>query len=223
MRATRPLRQQVDFVGEGDRLLEIMGDQKDADPLALDQRDDVFHHAGADDRIEGGERLVHQDELGLHRQHLGERDALALAAAQVPGKPVAEAGEIQPLEPGVRLGERLAALHAIEGEAERDIVARRLPRQQGVVLEQDADLRARQIRSRSCPKAAAAARSRPAGGSTCPNPKARRGSRTGPRRRRGLLLRGPVPRRRKWSDHGRAAFSLRQSKCRAVRTCFHRP
>ena len=59
-------------------------------------------------------------------------------------KPVAEAGEIEPLEPCFRLGERLAALHAVEGQAERD-VARRLPRQQGIVLEQDADLRRRKL------------------------------------------------------------------------------
>jgi hypothetical protein len=47
--------------------------------------------------------------------------------------------------PRFRLAKRLAALHAIEGQAERNIVARRFPRQQGIVLEQDADLRARKI------------------------------------------------------------------------------
>jgi hypothetical protein len=51
-----------------------------------------------------------------------------------------------PLEPCLRLDERLAALHAIEGQAKRDIVARCLPRQQRVVLEQDADLRGRNVR-----------------------------------------------------------------------------
>jgi hypothetical protein len=69
-----------------------------------------------------------------------------LAAAQPTGKPVAEARKIQPIKPCFRLGERLAALHAIEGQAERNIVARSLPRQQGVVLEQDADLRACKVR-----------------------------------------------------------------------------
>ena len=32
----RPLRQQVNFVGEAERLFEIMGDEKNADPPALD-------------------------------------------------------------------------------------------------------------------------------------------------------------------------------------------
>ena len=50
------------------------------------------------------------------------------------------------VEPGIRLGKRAATLHAAEGQAERDVIARRLPWQQGIVLEEDADLRAREAR-----------------------------------------------------------------------------
>src|SRR5690349_21028934 len=53
---------------------------------------------------------------------------------------LAEPGEAEPVEPFLGLGERPAPLDAAEAEAERDIVARRLPRQQRVVLEEDADL-----------------------------------------------------------------------------------
>jgi hypothetical protein len=123
-----------------------MGHQKNGDPLVLDQRDHVLHHACAHDCIEGCERLIHQEELWLHRQHLRKRNALALAAAQSTGKAIAEAGKIEPVEPGFRLGERFVALHSIESEAERDIVTCRLPRQQGIVLEQDSDPRARKVR-----------------------------------------------------------------------------
>ena len=140
-----PLRQEIDLVGKAEGLFEIMGDQQNADPLALDQRDHIFDHASAHDRIEGGERLVHQDQPGSHGQHLGERDPLALAATQVAGIPVAEADQIQPLEPDLRLGERFAALHAMEGQAEGHIVARCLPREQGIILEQNAHLRACEI------------------------------------------------------------------------------
>src|SRR6185295_7196660 len=69
-----------------------------------------------------------------------------LAAAEVTGKAIAEAHKIQALKPGLRLGERLFALHSVECEAERDVVARRLPGQQRIVLEQDAELRARKVR-----------------------------------------------------------------------------
>ncbi len=123
-----------------------MGDQQNADPLALDQRDDVLHHACAHDRIEGGEWLVHQDEPWLHGQHLCKRNALALAAAEVTGKAIAEARKAQALKPGLRLGERLLALRSVECEAERNVVARRLPGQQGIVLEEEAELRARKVR-----------------------------------------------------------------------------
>ena len=117
-----------------------------ADPLALDQRDDVLHHACAHDRIEGGEWLVHQDQPWLHGQHLCKRDTLALAAAEVTGKAIAEARKAQPLKPGLRLGERVPALHSVQCEAERHVVARRLPGQQGIVLEQQAELRACKVR-----------------------------------------------------------------------------
>src|SRR5262249_12490642 len=86
------------------------------------------------------------DEPRLHGQHLRQRHALALAAAQMAGKPIAEAGEMEPIEPCLSFGERLPALHAVENETEGDVFARRLPRQQRIVLEQDADLRAGEAR-----------------------------------------------------------------------------
>ena len=142
----RSLRQQVDVVGEAERLFEVMRDEQHADAVLLDQRHDVPDDAGANDRVERGERFVHQDQLRLHGEHLGECDALALAAAQMAGKAIAEARETEPPQPGVRLGQRPAALHAVQDQAERHVVARRLPRQQGIVLEQEADLRARERR-----------------------------------------------------------------------------
>jgi hypothetical protein len=64
----------------------------------------------------------------------------------MPRVTLAEAGEAEPVEPGFRLRQSLAALESAEPQAERDIgVARRLPRQQRVVLEQDAELAARQF------------------------------------------------------------------------------
>ena len=64
----------------------------------------------------------------MHRQDLGEGDALALPAAQAARVAVTEAGEPEPLQPGFGLGESPAALDAREDEAQRDIVARRFPR-----------------------------------------------------------------------------------------------
>jgi hypothetical protein len=63
----------------------------------------------------------------------------------VAGKAIAEARKAQALKPGLRLGERLLALGSVECKAERYVVARRLPGQQSIVLEQEADLRARKV------------------------------------------------------------------------------
>ena len=129
------------MIGEADRLLQIVGDEQHADALALDQLGDVADDAGAHDGVQGGERLVHQDELRPHRQDLRERHALALAAAEMAREAILEAGEPEPVKPLVGLRARSCALDAAEGQPEGDVLACRLPRQQGVVLEEDANLR----------------------------------------------------------------------------------
>jgi hypothetical protein len=75
---------------------------------------------------------------------LRERDALALPAAQVARKAIPKSGKIESRQPGLGLCACGPAVDAIQNKAERDIVARRLPRQQRIVLKQDPDLRTRQ-------------------------------------------------------------------------------
>src|SRR5262249_24762783 len=130
----RALRQQTEVIGQSDRLFQVVGDEQHADALALDQLGDVADDAGTHDGVEGGERLVHQNELGPHRQDLRDRHALALAAAEMAREAVLEAGEPEPGEPLVGLRARLRALEAVEGQPEGDVLARRPPRQQRVVL-----------------------------------------------------------------------------------------
>src|SRR5690606_17559235 len=76
----------------------------------------------------------------LQRKHLGDCHALSLAAGKLARKAVAEPVKAEPREPfvGAALG-RLRVL-APNPQAERDVLARRAPRQQGVVLKQEADL-----------------------------------------------------------------------------------
>src|SRR5437588_2547945 len=138
------LRQEINLIGQAEGFLQVMRDQENTDPFVLDQRDHVLDHAGAHNRIQRGERLVHEDQFRLHRQHLRQRRTLALSAAQVPGKTIAETGKVQPLKPSLRFGKRRSALDAIEREAECDVVAHRFPRQKRIVLKQNPDLRRRQ-------------------------------------------------------------------------------
>ena len=104
---TRSLREQIDAVGEADRLFEIVGDEQDADALPFDQRGDVLDDASAHDSVERSKWLVHQQEFRLHRQHLGNGDALALSAAEMAGKTLAETAEAKAPEPGIRPRQRL--------------------------------------------------------------------------------------------------------------------
>ena len=203
----RSLRQQIDHVGQADRLLEVVGDQQHADAFAFDQLDHVLDDAGAHDGVERGERLVHQQELRFHRQHLRERDALALPAAEVARKAIAETGEAEPPEPlvGLRPAPRRAPRREVE--TERDVVTRGLPRQQRVVLEQHADLGARTpvsiVPASGCCRPMTA-RSR----LDLPEPEGPTRLTNWPGRRRGSPLRAPARRRRRSSGRRRAAVSL---------------
>ena len=63
-----------------DRLLHVVGDQNDRDPLLaveLHRRfDDLFSSVG----IQHGGGFVENDALGLHCDHAGDRDSLLLSA-----------------------------------------------------------------------------------------------------------------------------------------------
>ena len=54
------------------------------------------------------------------------------------GETPTETAEAEAPEPGIRPRQRRGAADAVEGEAERNVLARGLPRQQRVVLEQHA-------------------------------------------------------------------------------------
>ena len=136
----RPARQQVDHVGDRLRLLEVVGDEQHGDALALDPGEQVLGDVVADDGVERGEGLVHQQEPRLQRQHLRQRHPLALAAGELARIAVLEAGEPEAVEPAVGLGQRLGRGEPVQLQPERHVLPRRAPRQQRVVLEQEAGL-----------------------------------------------------------------------------------
>ena len=73
--------------------------------------------------VEGAERLVHQEHLGLLGEGPGQGDALAHAAGQLVGLAVGEAGELHELEQLGGPGPALAAGHAPEPERQLDVLA----------------------------------------------------------------------------------------------------
>src|SRR5207253_3068403 len=102
------------------------------------ERPDLLAQPDALERVEGGERLVEQEQAGRGRERTRERDPLLLAARELGRKlrPAArQADELQQLVDARRRG-RLRNL-AID-EPVGDVVGDRQVREQRVRLEDDA-------------------------------------------------------------------------------------
>ena len=77
-----PLAQHEDAVGQGDRLVDLVGDEQHGRAVAEEQLAHEVLHLDPGEGVEGGERLVEQQQLGLAHQGAGERHPLRLAARQ---------------------------------------------------------------------------------------------------------------------------------------------
>jgi hypothetical protein len=93
--------------------------------------------AGA--RVEGGKRLVEEQEAGVRRERAGEGDTLGLATRQGAGLGVGLLGEGEPLEPLTCSVAGAGLVVAPGAEPEGDVVQRTEPGEEQVVLEHDAD------------------------------------------------------------------------------------
>ena len=132
---TRPLRQQVDFVGEAERLLKIVGDQHNTDPSALDQRTTP---------------AMHQRPRSHRERRTARPSGSAWAASPTPARarrasrwpPAQLTGNRSPSRPdpadrAMLPPRRALLLRSMPLKVSPSAtLSRRLPRQQGIVLEQ---------------------------------------------------------------------------------------
>ena len=128
-----------DVAAELHRLVQIVRDEDDGLPELALQIEELVLQAGADQRVEGGERLVHEQDVGVGRERAREADPLLHAARELVGVLVAPLLEPDQLE---LLGDHLVALglgHATQLEAEADILGDRAPGQQRELLEHHGD------------------------------------------------------------------------------------
>ena len=88
----RPAAHDQDAVGQLDRLVDVVGDEEDRLAFGFPDPDEVGPHLEPGDVVEGAERLVHVEDLGVRRQGSGDFDALPHAAGEFagvgPSKPV---------------------------------------------------------------------------------------------------------------------------------------
>ena len=127
----------ADAVGERLRLREIVRDEDDRDLERAAQARQLLLQRLARHAVDGGERLIEQQHLGIAGERAGKRDALALAARQLIGLACLEAVEVHARQ---QIRPRAAALglrHVVHGEAH--VVERREMRKERVVLEHEPD------------------------------------------------------------------------------------
>ena len=134
-----------DAVPQAHGLVEVVGDEQDRlAELAL-QVDELVLHLPADERVERGEGLVHEQDVGLGGQGPGQADPLLHATRELTGlvaAPPLQAHQGQGLFcPALALG----AIHALNLQTVGGVLPHRPVRQEGEVLEDHGDALAAQL------------------------------------------------------------------------------
>ena len=129
------LRHHRDPVGHGQRLALIVGDVDEGDARPPLDRAKLGAHVLAELEVEGGQRLVEQQDLGLDGQRPCDRDPLALTAGQLRNHLFALIGERDQLQQLVRPPPPRRLVDAAHFQAEGDVFPHLHQREQGEVLE----------------------------------------------------------------------------------------
>ena len=125
-------------VGEREGFLLIVGDEEEGDAGLALHGFELGAHLLAEFGVEGGEGLVEEEQAGFEDEGAGERDALLFAAGELGGEAVAFGGELDEVEGAEGAG--LGVFDAAFAEAEFDVAKGGEVREEGVVLEDGADV-----------------------------------------------------------------------------------
>ncbi len=131
-------RENGDAAAHHQGLFDGVGDEDQREAELLPQRQQLFLHAAARERIQRGEGLVHQQHARLHRKGAGDGHALLHAARELVRMHVGELREAHLVEVERRALGGLGAARAARGEQrEHHVLAHRLPGRQLVELLED--------------------------------------------------------------------------------------
>ena len=131
---------QADAVRHDERLVLVVRDIEDGDAESRMQLLDLELHLVAQLLVERAERLVHEDDRRPVDEAARERDPLLLAAGELAREPLRHAGELHGLE---RVGDGpldLGVRQPPHAEREGDVLEDGQVREQGIVLENHADV-----------------------------------------------------------------------------------
>ena len=139
---------QGDAVTQFEGLIQIVADEDDgAFQLGL-QAKKLILQAGADQRVKGRKRLIHQEDRRIGGEGAGQADALLHAAGQLTDLAFGPLRQVHQRQLFIDLGAALGRGLAGKFQAQPDIVAHRAPRQQAELLEHHGD--SRQAQTAQC-------------------------------------------------------------------------
>ena len=127
-------------VGNGHRLFLIVGDIDRRNADAVLNLADGVSHLDAQLRVEVGKRLIHQQHVRLDDNRAGERDALLLAAGKALRQTVGILRDLHGLQNLVHALLDLFLGQMAVFKAESDVLAHGHMRENGVILENHADV-----------------------------------------------------------------------------------
>ena len=128
-----------DPVGDVERLLLVVGDQHGGHVDLVVQPAQPLPQVGAHLGVEGAERLVEEQHLGVDREGPGQGHPLALAAGELGRVAVLEPVEPDDLEQVVDLARDLGLGPLADGQPEGDVVAHGHVLERRIVLEDEPD------------------------------------------------------------------------------------
>jgi hypothetical protein len=133
--APRPPAHHHHALRQEHRLEHTVRDEQRGEPLCLPQRQQFAVQALAGDLVEGGERLVHQQQVGPRDERAGDRHAHFQATRQLVWQGVGKARQAQCVEQRRHLRTRRVARCAAQAQRQPDVVDHAGPRHQRGVLE----------------------------------------------------------------------------------------
>ena len=135
------LLEDQDPVAQLDRLVDVVGDADDGLAEFLLNAQQLVLQPLPGDRVDGAERLVHQDHRRVRRQPAGDADALLLAAGELSWVAVAVAGRIEAdeLEQLVHPGAGTSLVPLEQSRYEADVLGHGEVREEAAALDHVAD------------------------------------------------------------------------------------
>ena len=129
-----------DAVTKGHGLGLVVGDVDESGVDLLTQLDDLGAHLVTELGVQVGQRLVHEEHLGLTHDGAADGNTLALAAGQSLGLPVEVLGDVQNLGGFLDLAVNLVLGHLLQLQGEGHVLVDRHMGVQGVGLEDHGDV-----------------------------------------------------------------------------------